>query len=308
MARAAFDAFLAGHQTPEKALLPAVEPLAARVGSMDLKNMMSDPANWSANLAKTGRLLELSGLILGLDATLVAEAYGLAPYWEDDIPRVVNEGQEVLSQPSIGGRLGSVLDALDRLVQTQRPHYGCVAGMAGPAELAQMLFADSDGSRMADLKQSLVELAEAFCKLRPDMLLFREGAALGNTAIGMQHRKAFNTLKNMAGYFNVSIAIYLEGYDSALLPDLAKLKVPFILLGADKDGRAPEFAALRELASSIEGIGVPLPFDDIEQATGLVDGYKEQLEGVNYLYTSMHELPRDTDLEMAREIKELIGI
>lgn len=302
MARTAFDAFLAGDAIPEKALLPAAEPLAARIGSMETGSMMSDPAHWSACLAKAGRLLDLNGLTLGMDPALVSEAYGvqLASDNGRSVPLVTKEN--IASQPTTSGRLGHALEALNRLVQTEKPHYGCVAAMSGPAALAQALFGDSEGARMADLKQSLVELAEQFCKLRPDMLLFREGTELGNAVIGMPHRKAYNTLKNMAGYFNVPVAIYLEDYNSALLPDLAKLKVPFILLGADQDGQAPDPEAVRELAGAIEGVGVPLPFDDPESAAALVENYRERLQGVNYLYTGMRELTRDTDLEKARTL------
>lgn len=307
MARTVFDAFLAGDAIPEKALLPAAEPLAARIGSMATGSMMSDPAHWSGCLAKAGRLLNLDGLILGMDPGLVSEAYGvqLAADNGRSVPRVTKE--QLSSQPTVGdrlssGRLGHALEALNRLVQTEKPHYGCVAALSGPAALAQTLFGDSEGAHLADLKQSLVELAEAFCKVRPDLLLFREGHELGNAVVGMPHRKVYNTVKNMAGYFNVPVAVYLEDYNAALLPDLGKLKIPFILLGADQNGQAPDPLAVRELAAVVDGVGVPLPFDDPENAAALVESYREQLQGVNYLYTSMHELTRETDLEKARTL------
>ncbi|MCB1662144.1 MAG: hypothetical protein H6995_09700 [Pseudomonadales bacterium] len=290
MARVALDAFLSGHSTQEKPLLVAMEPLASRVGGMDFGVMQSDPANWASCLSKTGRLLNLSGLILGFDHSLSLATFG-AEVESGDAAQAKNV-------QCADDQRSTALEAFNRITQTERAHYGCMACLSGPIGLAQTLYADI--GRAGDLKQTMVELAEAFCKSRPDLLIFREGAALGNTAIGMPERKVYNTLKNMASYFNVPLAIYLEQYDSQLLPDLAKLKVNFVLLGADKNGAPPELNSVRELAANVTGVGLPLPFNDPERAVALATEYETQLSGVNYLYTSMQELTRDTDLEKAR--------
>lgn len=290
MARSSLDAFISGQSPQEKPLLPAMEPLASRVGSMDFETMRTDPANWASCLAKTGRLLNLSGLILGFDHALSSEIYG----------GCIEPDGMVEHRESSESQLSIALEAFNRLTHTERAHYGCVASLSGPIALAQTIY--DDIGRVGDLKQPMVEIAERFCKCRPDLLLFREGAALGNLSIGMSERKAYNTLKNMAGYFNVPVAIYLEQYDSSLLPELAKLKVSFVLLGADQQGASPDIKAVRELATNVTGVGLPLPFDDPERATALAAEYDRQLSGVNYLYTSMQELSREMDLEKARTL------
>ncbi len=301
MTRSVIDAFLSGQLKAEKAFLPAVEALAARIGSMDFSNMMAEPGNWSTCLSKTGQLLGLGGLILGLDQRLAAEAYGAQICWDDNLPSVSMVDKANFSTPSSNGHLGCAIEAMHRLLQTEQSRFACVAGISGPVALAALL-GDAEGSRLAELKQSLVGLAEGFCRLRPDLLLFREGAPLGLNPVNMQQRKAYNTLKNMAAYFNVPVAIYLEHYDSALLPELAKLKVPFILLGADKEGGMPDIGAVRELAGPLTGIGVPLSFDDPQTALAQVDRYQNGLAGINYLYTGMQELHREIDLERLRSL------
>ncbi|TPD60670.1 hypothetical protein [Emcibacter nanhaiensis] len=278
MTKAYLSAFLAGQVSDGRALLSAAELLAARVGGLSYSDMTADPALWGSSLVKATRLLGLSGLILGFDPALAAAA-------------------AVKDDPLEGTGFGIAVEAFSRLVQTEQEHIGCIAAMAGPLSLAQAIHGDGFPDHLADLKQVTVSMAEAFCKSRPDLLLFREGAALFEGGMGTPQRKAFNTLKNMASYFSVPVGIFVEGYDSADLPSLAKLKVPFILLGADRDGNAPEVDAVRDLAFDVQGIGVPLPFEQTDRARELAGEYASQLGDVNYLYTAMNELTPETDLE-----------
>ncbi len=267
MSRDLLDSFISRQVGPDKALLAVFEPLAARVGSMDYAEMLADPALWGGNLAKTGRLLNMDGLVLGFDA-------------------------EASLQPA---NFAVAVDAFGRLAQTERNYFGCIANMAGPVTMAEKMLGDAE--RVAELKLQTVEMAESLCKTRPDILMFREGSALGKAKIGMPHRKTYNTLKNMAAYYSVPLGIYLEDYNQEVIADLAKLKLPFIFFGADQQGNIPSIAALKELARDVDGIGVPLDFTDPEQARAQASAYTEELQGVNFLFTNLRELDSSTDLE-----------
>lgn len=267
MSRQALDSFINRQAGGRKALLTLFEPLAARVGSMEYADMLADPALWSANLAKTGRLLDMDGLLLGLDPEicLKSDSFEIA------------------------------VDAFGRMVQTEQNYFGCIAAMAGPLTLAEKRLGNAD--RVAELKSQTVEMAEAYCKNRPDILMLREGRALGGANIGMPHRKAYNTLKNMAAYYSVPLGLYLEDYDQDVIPGLAKLKLPFVFFGADHEGKVPSIVALKDLAPEVDGIGVPLDFNDPEQARQQAKNYMEELQGVNFLFTNLRELDSSTDLE-----------
>lgn len=267
MSRDILDNFLNGQLSTNKALITMSEPLAARVGSMDYEELVSDPALWSANLAKTGRLLDMDALVLGFAPEICLE----------------------------DSKLSIALDAFDRLVQTESSYFGCIANMIGPFNMATKLLDDHE--RVAELKQKTVDIAEAFCKKRPDILIVREDSALGQNSIGIPQRKAFNTLKNMAAYFSVPLGLYLEDYKPAIVADLGKLKIPFIFFGPDHLGEAPSIDVLKQLTNDIDGIGLPIDFDNPEQGRAQAENYIKNLPGVNFIFTNLKELDRNTDLE-----------
>lgn len=277
MGRDLWDNFINRQITGPKALMTSCEPLAARVGGMDYADMISDPALWGANLAKAGRLLGVDGLVMGFDPDICEQAY------------------RVEQSPLLAQGLSVALDAFERLSQTEKNYFGCVATMAGPLGLAATF--ELEGIDVGDVKQKTVEIAETFCKSRPDILLFREGAALGQAPVGMLQRKTYNTLKNMAAYYSVPLGIFLENYNPENLAGLAKLKVPFIFLGADQQGNLPPLDALKELGQDLDGIGVPLDFTDPDRARAQAESYAMALSGVNFMFTNLQELNRDTDLE-----------
>lgn len=298
--RSAMDAFL--HNTPgdANAFVPAMEPLAARVGGMTYQSMTSDPAQWCSNLTKAGELLQADALVLGFDGTLLAEVCGANVQWLEDRPIIV--GVEVLPPVSeaIKGRLETAVEALGCLCQTARNDFCCIAAMTGPVTLAKQL--DIADDKAGDLKQITVKIAQALCNKRPDLLLFRESSAICENDIGMSQRKAFNTLCNVAKYFNIPTAIYVEGYTRKTLATIDKLKMDFYFFGATADGTIPDPEWFLELAQRVNGIGVALPFNDVTEALRQAELCRKILAEKNILFTSPGDLARDTDLDTARAI------
>jgi Uroporphyrinogen decarboxylase (URO-D) len=298
--RSTMDAFLQNTPGEDKAFVPVMEPLAARVGGMAYQTMTNDPAHWSSNLAKAGQLLEANALILGFDNTLLAQACGASVDWQNDRP-VLSGVNELLSATDvINGRLETAVEALGRLCQTESTNFCCIAAMTGPVTLAAQLNVTEEKSN--DLKQTTVEVAQALCNKRPDLLLLREGATICADDIGMPHRKAFNTLCNVARYFNIPTAIYLEGYTQKILTTIDKLKMDFYFFGETEDGTAPDPGWFSELAERVKGIGIALPFGDKTEALHHANLCKITLAGKNVLFTTLGDMDRDTDLDMTRVI------
>lgn len=298
--RSTMDAFLNNTRGDRVAFVPLMEPLAARVGGMTYQSMTNDPAQWGNALTKAGQLLEADALVIGFDDTLLAEACGAKMQWRQDRPVFAGAGALPPVGEAINGRLATSVEALSRLCQTSGNDFCCIASMTGPVTLAKQL--DVTGDTAGDLKQITVEIAQALCSKRPDLLMFREGPEVCTNEIGMPQRKAFNTLCNVAKYFSIPTAICLQGYTQKILTSIDKLKIDFYFFAETEDGTIPDPECFLELAQSVNGIGVALPLDDATRALRYAELCKDTLAGKNILFTSPGDLAYDTDLDTMRAI------
>jgi len=280
--------------------MPAMEPLAARVGGMSYQSMSSDPAQWSSNLTRAGQLLQADALVLGFDDTLLAESCGANVQWQEDRPLITGVAVLPAVAEAINGRLQAAVETLGRLIQTTRNDFCCIAAMTGPVTLAARL--DITDNQAGKLKQITVEIARALCNKRPDLLLFREDSSICKNDIGMPQRRAFNTLCNVARYFNIPTAIYVEGYTPKTLASIDKLKMDFYFFGETAEGTIPDPGMFLKLAQRVDGLGVALPFNDVTEALRHAELCRKTLAGKNILFTSAGDLARDTDLDTARAI------
>lgn len=298
--RSTMEAFLNNTAGDEVAFVPAMEPLAARVGGMSYPSMTNDPAHWSSALTRAGHLLDADALVLGFDDTLLAEACGASLEWCENRPLIATVKELPPVDESISGRLEVAIESLGRLCQSAQADFCCIAAMTGPVTLAKQL--DISDDQTVDLKQITVKITQALCDKRPDLLLFREGPAICAQAIGIPQRKIFNTLCNVAKYFNIPTAIYLEGYTQDILASIDKLKMDFYIFAETADGSIPDPGCFVELAQRVNGIGLALPFDDASEALRHAKLCRKTLAGANMLFTSPGDLSYDTDLDMTRLI------
>lgn len=279
--RELMDQFLSGERPQRPPVLALAENLSSRLSSVSRTAMQADAGLWVASQRKAKQLLALDAMTVGADFNLLTEACS-----DNDL--------------ILDGELGQQVEALSRMCQTEHDHSACVAVSTGPATLASRLFGDS--AKIADLKPIMTSLIEKLCEPRPDLLLLREATTLGQQALTMAERKAYNTLKNLASYYDVPIAIYLENYQPELLPELAKLKLPFLFLGCDCDGNYPDPEILAEISNDYQGLGIPINFDDSNQAMEQLQRYQDSLATSNYVLCSAGELDRDAELEALIEL------
>jgi hypothetical protein len=102
--------------------------------------------------------------------------------------------------------------------------------MVGPVTLAAQMFGDEAAlQRVAELKQTQSAIAKALCETRPDLLLFLEKAPFGKTEIGTAERRAYNALRNIARYYDVAPALWMEGYEPQHAPGLDRLGLEFLV-------------------------------------------------------------------------------
>lgn len=278
---------------------------------MPLKELMADATLWANGLQKTIELFNFDGVVLGFDFSLMAEACGCDISWEEDRPVVACPAMSVCRVPEENGRMRYALEAAKRVLSVCGSDRACVVALTGPATLATQLFGRDDGSaRASECKGLLVRVTEEFCRLRPHGLAFMEDCSLVPTEITSTQRRIYNTLKNIAAYYNLPAGLYLQGYQAGNLQQFSQLGMDFYSLGHSLDGGLPVLGDLWELGrESSLGVGIGLPVDDPEKARAFIRQGLEYCRGGRKrgcFFTSCGEIDRSIDLGTLRQVTEEI--
>jgi hypothetical protein len=184
-----------------------------------------------------------------------------------------------------------------------------VAALTGPVTLASQLFGSHEGpERTKEVKPLLVRVVEAFCATRPDVLLFLEDRP-GWAGPTTEHRRIYNTLKNIASHYDVRAGLYLQGVESTKAREFSKLKMDIYVLGPAENDPLPSASDLWELDEGALGVGLGLPLDDTDKAREMVDTGLRLLKdrtGSGLFLTSVGPVTRDANLEAIRTLMDEI--
>lgn len=308
--REIFDKFLHGESGTRQAYVPLLQGLTARVEGVARQVLEADPTLWANALMKTGELLELDGIVVGFDFTLLAEACGAEVMWKNDRPEIAGPAKALGAAVHETGRLSNVREAASRVFQVCRTQRACLIALTGPVTLAAQVFGSEEGpQRLGELKPVVVKVAESFCQSRPDVVVFMEGEALTWAEVSPAYRRIYTTLKNVAAYYNIPIALYLEGYDPEQLQRYSSLNADIYILGPSVQKSPPPFAALSALGKELLGMGIGLPGDNSEKAIQIVHEVvlHYQMQGKhNFFFTSLGPVSREVDLESLRQLIKAI--
>ncbi len=317
--REIFLKFLSGEPLPRPAYVPLLRGITARVGGVPLQELTSNTTVWANSLAKTADLLDLDGVVAGFHFSLLAEACGCELNWVDDRPVVGTPPESPHPTPLDQGRLAEALEATRRIFEVAKSQRGCVAAVNGPLTLAAQLFQqDQAEAGLVDLKQTLVEIYEEFCKVRPDVLLLMESGPLVTGATGVTGemrpalKRLYFTLKKIASYYDIATALYVQDYRPEQVEDLAALKMDIYILGQDQAGQPPDADGQWSLAEDALGIGLGLPPDDPESCQQILTSgnqlFREQPQR-NFFFTSLGPVCREhdpqTQLELVKQIRQI---
>jgi len=284
MSRERFDSFAhAGGGAPP--FIPFGELLAQRVGNVDGATMRQDAQSWCMAVTNTARLLGAGVIAVGFDPELGMDA-----------------AKASADQPATHAPFGTFLDAVERLGQTERGWAATLAAVTGPVALAGALGADDPGA----IKTEATALVEAVCQKRPDLLVLLEGGSLGQADIDNSHRKIFNAIRNVASYFDVPLALYLEDYRAETIAGLERLRVPIIILGPDANGQMPSPDLAAACAENADSVAVPLDFANPDAAMEQARDYAAALKGHSFAFTSCRSIPSDADLAEVRRLSAFL--
>jgi hypothetical protein len=303
-----FSKFVKGESATRPAFVPLIGGVLPRVAGIPLKELTADATLWANSLQKTVELFNFDGVVLGFDFSLMAEACGCGISWEGDRPVVSCPAVAVCQVPEESGRMQYALEAGRRVISVCGNDRACVVALTGPATLSAQLFGREGGSgRAADCKGLLARITEEFCRLRPHGLTFMEECSLITTGVNASQRRIYNTLKNIAGYYNIPAGLYLQGYRHGTLGQFANLKMDFYILGPSQAGGLPVLSDLWDLGRESLGVGIGLPVDHPEKAREFIRQGVEYCRGVEKrgcFFTSCGEVDRSIDLGILRQVTE----
>ncbi len=308
--RERFKGFLNREPTTRPAFVPMIRGLLSRIEGVPMETLTSDPTLWANSLMKTTELFGFDGIVAGLDFTLMAEACGCRIAWREDRPLAMPLQGTLNDVPEASGRMKHALETARRLFETCRSGYACAAALTGPVTLASQVFGEGEGpERVGELKPMMVRAAEAFCATRPDVLIFLEESPMALAGPTQADRRIYNTLKNIASHYDVSSALYLQGYRPEGLGGFAALNMDIYVLGPADNESLPPLNALWDLGKEAVGVGIGLPVDDVGKAMEVIDeGLRlcRQGTGQGFFLTSAGPLTRDVDLGTIRALADEI--
>ncbi len=304
--RELFNRFLNDEPLPRPVFVPMIRGLLSRVEGLPMERLMNDPTLWANGLVKTHRLFRFDGVVVGLDFTLMAEACGCGISWENDRPVASLPQHGLYEKPEETGRMKHVLEVAGRVFEVSRKDQACIAAVTGPVTLADMLFGRGKGAEhLGEIKQLMVQIVEAFCKTGPDVLIFMEGRPLASSKISLSHRKIYNTLKNITGYYDVKTGLYVQRYAPSAVDRFKALQMDLYVLGPSEDGIFPELSRVWDLGVGALGVGLGLPLNDLATARRLIKEGRELYEttgGRGIFFTSLGPATRDVNLETLHEL------
>lgn len=174
-----------GEKTERPPFIPFVFTYASKLMQISVMQQLQDPTRLAISLQKAHHLFMDDAIVTNFDTTLEAEALGLPILWSSGPPRLgkSRKPQELSDFEPQGvsnrGRIPVVIEATKRVITLKGKEIPILAGVTGPARLAENLLGSPLISvpsriraRSLDLAMEvLLDLERVFCDIGVDGLL-----------------------------------------------------------------------------------------------------------------------------------------
>lgn len=302
-----FNDFLNNEPLSRPVFIPFIGNLLSRIEDESMETLTQDPSLWANSLVKATQLFGFDGIVTGFDSNIAAMACGCEVFWENDKPELIPIQREFNPEPQKSPPMKLALEVSKRSFSVCRKNITCMTSLTGPYTLAAQLNLENSNVNINKIKQLMVPMTEACCETKPDALIFMEGASLSLAKIETSHRRLYNTLKNIASYYNIPTGLYIEDYQPETVSELAKLNMDMYILGPSLSKDLSLTSELWRLGQDTKGLGLGLPLDDIEKSKKLIEKglelYRENPEH-GLFFTSSGAAERDIDLD---DLHALVG-
>jgi len=286
--KVAFRNTLKGVNTDRTVFIPFVYGLAAKIGQLPLREMVSDPAYYAHSLEEAYKLLQYDGIVNTFDATLEAETFGCEVTWPGEYiaPRIASCSQLELQEvnPEEHSRIPILLETTKRIVMTQGKETAVIGTLVGPCSLVKTVIDDGTKDKNLDIGNAislvgelLTKLTRSLCELRVDAVFFREDLlGAGYRGELLSHNKlytaVYTTLFNLIKYYNCYPVLIVKETELNFITDLQNMVGTSGLILFGKRVSDGDLIYLRKLSDSLKmSFGLPLPMvnqdDLLEQFT-----------------------------------------
>lgn len=304
--RAFSDCVKAASALGGRMLMPQVDKLLPRVASIAQKALLADSAQWARTIMQTTDLVEGDAIAICVDPDMTLLGCGAELIWDADKKRCADK-INLAGELNTAG-LTNYLQMLEAVVRSPLRNKPCAVAMQGPATLAARIFQEVPSkAHFGEVKGTLTALAELICQLRPELILFIEDEATLNQTTIQDLRRIYNTLKNVADYYEVGTGLLVDSITPGQAQALSILRLDALLiceLQADD-----VLSALLSATADWPLLGLSLPINDLGQAQTMLAQIDAAsvVDPAKIFYITPGQLSQDCDLEQFRAAKKQIG-
>jgi hypothetical protein len=301
--------------------VPFVYGLAAKIGQLPLREMVSDASYYTHSLEEAYKLFQYDGIVNNFDSSMEAETLGCELEWSGDYlaPRITGCGQPELREVNTeeNSRIPILLETTKRIVMSQGKEAAVIGILVGPCSLVKTVIGDQVGNKNRDTEiislagNLLTKLTRSLCELRVDAVFFREdllNASYHDELLSRSqlYTAVYTTLFNLIRYYNAYPVLIVKDMELDSMADLHKMLGPsgLILLGKRlSDG---DLMSLQKLSDSLKmSFGLPLPMGDqadLWKQFNLISKFISKHKPTGFFYVSDGEIPYDMPLEIIHDL------
>ncbi|WP_141336018.1 uroporphyrinogen decarboxylase family protein [Paenibacillus sp. tmac-D7] len=206
-------------KVPRPPFIPLIGSYLTRVDQYSLKETWSDPGLLHQALRNTQQLLNYDAVVMPLDTSLEAEAFGLPVRWDGGKPEIGGrlsreEPPPFDSEAWLGrGRVPVFIEAATRYAQVEGKQIPLFASVSGPLSVWSGLYgrqAGSDeGADLSDLPhletvvQAVIALCREYAEAGVDGIIVNEGSSGASQESLVALSGVYKPIFNVIRHFNL---------------------------------------------------------------------------------------------------------
>ncbi|KKB34384.1 uroporphyrinogen decarboxylase family protein [Bacillus thermotolerans] len=207
--------FFKGRAVTRPPFLPLPGTYLVKVDQVTIPTLLQDDSTLYSSLINTQKLLGYDAIILPIDTSLEAEAFGAKLQWNGTEMPVVAEHlpmeREIDEADFLErGRVPIIKEVVERLVAVQGKELPIIATISGPFTILQQLYgkeiesADTEliKSRLETITQALIGLCKSFGDAKVDGILINEEAEMTSDQM-KELSRAYKPIFNVIKFYNI---------------------------------------------------------------------------------------------------------